>query len=232
MNQHLDLETFRRTELFRNAPVAVLDEGQAASFRKRACPGDVIYYQGDPASSIYVIVAGRLRVTQTTSDGQQVIIRYLGPGEMAGYASLSGAECHPGTITALDDVHLLGWTAAAFRQLMAKHSCLAMNALAILGARYQDMQVRLGEISTEKVERRIAHAVLRLVLQAGRRTSRGIEIAFPLSRQDIAEMTGTTLHSVSRALSAWESDGIVSSGRRRVTVCKPHMLALIADDAA
>ncbi|MGK3946862.1 helix-turn-helix domain-containing protein, partial [Streptomyces caeruleatus] len=73
-----------------------------------------------------------------------------------------------------------------------------MNALAVLSARYHEIQLRLLELSTEKVERRIGHTVLRLANQAGRRTARGIEIAFPLSRQDLAEMAGTTLHTVSR----------------------------------
>ncbi len=229
MDQHLDLDILERTELFRGAPEAVLREAQVASFRKRAYPGDVLYQQGDPASSVYVVIVGRLRVTQTTADGHQVIIRYLNSGEMVGYAVISGAKTHAGTTTAVDDVHLIGWTSEVFRNLMRNHPVIAMNALSVLGTRYQDMQARLRESATEKVEQRIAHALLRLVQQAGRHTSRGIEITFPLSRQDIAEMSGTNLHSASRALSAWENEGIVASGRRRVTVCNPRALALIAE---
>ncbi|PKP69581.1 MAG: Crp/Fnr family transcriptional regulator [Alphaproteobacteria bacterium HGW-Alphaproteobacteria-5] len=229
MDQHLDLDILARTELFRGAPEAVLRETQAVSFRKRIHAGDVLYRQGDPITSIYVVIVGRLCVTQTTPDGQRVIIRYLNPSEMAGYAAITGTESYPGTATAIDDVHLIGWTPEAFRKLMTDHSLIAMNALAVLGTRYQDIQLRLREIATEKVEQRIAHTVLRLAEQAGRRTSRGIEITLPLSRQDIAEMTGTNLHSVSRAMSAWENEGIVLSGRRRVTVCKLHALAQLAE---
>jgi CRP-like cAMP-binding protein len=68
-----------------------------------------------------------------------------------------------------------------------------------------------------------------LVEQAGRRTARGIEIAIPLSRQDLAEMSGTTLHTVSRTLSAWEEQKIVSCGRRRVVVAKADVLTSIAE---
>jgi CRP-like cAMP-binding protein len=85
-------------------------------------------------------------------------------------------------------------------------------------------------VATERVERRIAHALLRLVRQAGRRVEAGVEIDFPLSRQDVAEMTGTTLHTVSRTLSAWESQGIVESGRQQVVIRKPHALVAIAED--
>jgi CRP-like cAMP-binding protein len=114
--------------------------------------------------------------------------------------------------------------------MMSRHSRIAMNAVTLMGERYQDLQVRLRELATEKVERRIAHTLLRLSQQAGRRTARGIEIAFPLSRQDLAEMTGTTLHTVSRTLSGWEARGLVDSGRRRVIVVKPEALAEVGEE--
>jgi CRP-like cAMP-binding protein len=85
-------------------------------------------------------------------------------------------------------------------------------------------------VATETVERRIAHTVLRLAEQAGRRTAAGIEIAIPLSRQDIAEMVGTTLHTVSRTVSAWESGGIVDSGRRRLVIRKPDELVRLSGE--
>jgi CRP-like cAMP-binding protein len=117
------------------------------------------------------------------------------------------------------------------RELMGKHPQIALNAVAVLGFRYQETQARLREVSTETVERRIAHALLRLARQAGRRTAEGTEICFPLSRQDIAELAGTTLHTVSRTLSAWEKDGIVSSAHRHVVICLPDALAAVNETA-
>ncbi|MGE0524979.1 MAG: Crp/Fnr family transcriptional regulator [Variibacter sp.] len=229
MDFHLNSEFLQGTELFRDVPAAALHEIQAASSQRRVAAGQVVFRQGDPAGALYVVATGRLRATQTTADGQQVIIRYLGPGEVAGYTTLSGGGTHPGTVTAVEDALLISWTGAAMKKLMAEHSSIAMNAVAFLGARYHEMQVRIRELSTEKVERRIAHTVLRLAEQAGRRTARGIEIAIPLSRQDLAEMSGTTLHTVSRTLSAWEEQKIVSCGRRRVVVAKANVLASIAE---
>ncbi|MCY1237843.1 Crp-like helix-turn-helix domain protein [compost metagenome] len=71
-------------------------------------------------------------------------------------------------------------------------------------------------MSTEEVERRVAHTVLRLAEQAGKPEGGGVRIDFPISRQDIAEMTGTTLHTVSRILSAWEGQGLVQGGRQKL----------------
>jgi CRP-like cAMP-binding protein len=84
-------------------------------------------------------------------------------------------------------------------------------------------------MSTEQVERRIAHALLRLAEQSGRLVDTGILIGFPISRQDVAEMTGATLHTVSRVMSSWEEKGLVESGRQRITITDPTRLLRLAD---
>ncbi|MEO5614388.1 MAG: Crp/Fnr family transcriptional regulator, partial [Cypionkella sp.] len=84
------------------------------------------------------------------------------------------------------------------------------------------------EMATKQVEQRIASALLRLITQMGRRVERGIEIDFPITRQNISDMTGSTLHTVSRLLSAWEKDGIVASERKKITVTAPHQLVLLS----
>jgi CRP-like cAMP-binding protein len=84
-------------------------------------------------------------------------------------------------------------------------------------------------MSNEQVEQRVAHALLRLAKQAGRKVDAGVEIDFPISRQDVAEMTGTTLHTVSRILSAWEQQGLVEGGRQRIVLRDAHRLHSLAE---
>ena len=84
-------------------------------------------------------------------------------------------------------------------------------------------------MSTEQVERRIAHALLRLAQQAGRKVEAGVQIDFPITRQDVAEMTGATMFTVSRVLSAWESQGLVAGGRQKIMIREPHKLLLLAE---
>ncbi|MGB3445902.1 MAG: Crp/Fnr family transcriptional regulator, partial [Xanthobacteraceae bacterium] len=198
MAESPDIDILARSELFGGVPAEVLREIHAASFRRKFPAGEAVFQQEDTVTTFYIVVVGRLRVTQTTLDGQQIIIRYLGPGDVVGYAALTGDQVHPGAVTAVDDSHLIGMPATLLREVMGRHALIAMNAVTLMGERYRDLQIRLRELATEKVERRIAHTLLRLSRQAGRRTARGVEIAFPLSRQDLAEMTGTTLHTVSR----------------------------------
>ncbi|MGB3864180.1 MAG: Crp/Fnr family transcriptional regulator [Xanthobacteraceae bacterium] len=230
MAEHPDIDILARSELFRGVAVEALREVQAAAFRRRFSAGEAVFQQEDAVTTLYIVIVGRLRATQATLDGQQIIIRYLGPGEVAGYAALTGAATHPGAVNAVDDTHVIGVPSALLRDIMTRYSAVAVNAAALIGERYRDLQVRLRELSTERVERRIAHTLLRLAQQAGRRTARGIEIAFPLSRQDLAEMTGTTLHTVSRTLSGWEARGLVGSGRRRVVIAQPDALAEVAEE--
>jgi CRP-like cAMP-binding protein len=157
-------------------------------------------------------------------------VRYVTPGEIFGVAKAIGLTKYPATATAVDDSVVLGWPSAAWPRLVAQHPSLAANTLQTVGSRLQETHTRVIEMSTQQVERRVAHALLRLAKQAGRKVDEGIEIDFPISRQDIAEMTGTTLHTVSRTLSAWESQGLIESGRQRIVLRDPHRLFGLAEE--
>src|SRR5258707_14521137 len=107
---------------------------------------------------------------------------------------------------------------------------LATNTLQTVGGRLQETHTRVVEMSTQQVEQRVAHALLRLARQSGRKVEHGVEIDFPISRQDIAQMTGTTLHTVSRILSGWEQSGLIEGGRQRVVLREPHKLMVLSEE--
>lgn len=140
-----------------------------------------------------------------------------------------GAAHYPATALAVDDSVVLIWPTAAWPRLVERFPALAANTLQTIGTRLQESHTRILEMSTQQVEHRVAHALLRLAKQSGRKVDRGIEIDFPISRQDIAQMTGTTLHTVSRILSGWESQGLVESGRQRIILREPHKIVVLAE---
>ena len=115
-------------------------------------------------------------------------------------------------------------------RLMEQFPPIAFKAMRHMADQIQELQDRVRELSTERVERRIANALLRLAQQTGQKTPEGVLINLPLSRQDLAEMTGTTLYTVSRILSRWEQEEIVDTGRERVLIRVPHRLVIIAHD--
>ena len=216
--------------LFEGLPEDALDHAVDLGRRERRRKGETLFEQGAPARAFHLVLAGRLKVSQTTAEGQQVIIRYIGPREIAGCVAVCGGVPYPATTTAVEETWLLSWNRARITELAERHSGIAMAAMRIMGGRITELQTRLREMQTERVERRLAHALGRLVVQAGRRTRDGIEVDFPITRQDLAEMTGTTLHTVSRTLSEWEAAGIIASRRQKVTILAPHALVTIAED--
>jgi CRP-like cAMP-binding protein len=217
-------------KLFADLDRAALDELAAAARLLRQAANKALFAQDDPAAAFYVLLAGRIKVAQLTVEGHQVVLRYIGPGEVFGAVPLFTGTGYPAGAMAVTDSLVARWDQAAIRPLLERHPRILTNALAVVGQRLQELQHRYRELATERVEQRVARAVLRLLAKAGRRAESGIQIEFPLSRQDIAEMTGTTLHTVSRILSDWEHRGLMESGRMRVVIRQPDALLAIADD--
>jgi CRP-like cAMP-binding protein len=187
-----------------------------------------VFAQGEVARSFFVLLEGYVRATKTTADGEEIIIRFVGPGELFGVAAAIGLDHYPASAVAVVDAILLSWPSANWRTLAAKHPELAANTLRTVGTRLQDAHTRVIELTTEEVEQRIARALLRIAEQAGRPVERGIEIEFPLRRQDVAQLTDTTLHSASRVLSSWEQRQLISSDHQRIVICDSQALSYIA----
>lgn len=192
--------------------------------------GSFIYMQGDPAVSAYLIEKGRVRLSQVTPEGQQVLLRVIGPGNMFGTVALSRIEVYPVSAEAAEECTVLVWPRRLLVSLVEQMPKLALNAIEMMAGHVQEFQDRFRELATQRVERRLARTLLRLASQAGKKTDEGILIDLALTRQDLAEMTGTTLYTVSRILSQWETQGLVRSGRERVVIRWPHGLVTIAED--
>lgn len=205
----------------------LLGESRLARLSKNT----VVFEEGAAAGAFYVLIEGYLRVAKLTPEGDQVIIRHIGVGEICGIAAAIGRTTYPATAVAIVDSVALSWPSSAWPRLAARFPILTRNTLQKIGERLQDAHTVVIEMSTQEVERRVAHVLLRMADRAGRATDDGTLIGFPVSRQDIAEMTGTTLHTVSRTLSAWEAAGFVAGGRQRIVVRNVAQLRAIADAA-
>lgn len=225
----VDRSVVAHLPLFAGVEPHLLDEMLREAQSLRFPKGTTVFAQDEDARSFFVLLHGHLRVSKLTPHGEQVVVRYVAPGEVFGIAQAIGLTRYPATALAVVDSIALIWPSAAWPRLIATHPGLSANTLQTVGQRLQEAQTRVVEMSTEQVERRIAHVLLRLSRQAGRKVENGIQIDFPISRQDIAEMTGATLHTVSRILSAWETQGYVESGRQRITLTDPHRLFILAE---
>jgi CRP-like cAMP-binding protein len=223
-------EAVMRCALFRDLPSDDSEAIIAAGRVYQAPPGHFFFHQGEDSTMLYVIAEGRVKLSQVTADGQQVIVNYFGPGEGLGIIMALNHSPYPLSAEIIESCVAVGWTRETMLDLMQGNAQLALNGMNMVGQRFTQMQSRFQELATQRVEQRVARALLRLVRQFGRRTADGILIDMALSREDLAQMTGTNLYNVSRILSKWESDGLIATGRKRVTLVKAHELVALAED--
>lgn len=221
----------RSSSLFRD-----LADSQVEAILERAElrvyePRDVLCRQGDEVPGLCLVVGGRVKLSQLGADGGEVIIRFVGPGEIfAAVAALDRAMHLPVTAVALSRVRIAFWPRPVIQQIFRAYPALSSSLMEAIAGRAQEFQSRLREVATERVPQRLAHMLLRLARQAGRPVEGGTLIDFPLTRQDLAEMIGTTLYTVSRLLTAWSERGIVELGRGRVVVCSEAGLEEMAGE--
>jgi len=223
------LDSLNKSEIFKG-----LSNQQCADLIKRGRriklqPKSILFHQGDPATSCFLVNRGRLKLTKLNEQGKEVILRYIGAGELTAAITVLKGWGYPGTAQSIEETDVTGWDKPTMTQLMHQTPGLAINLLSIVLERIDDVQNRYLEVCTERVGQRIARSLLRLMRRAGSKTGSGIQIDIPLSRQNIADYSGTTLYTVSRTLSAWEKIGWIKSKREQIVVTDPHALVQFSE---
>lgn len=188
------------------------------------------FHQDDPATHFYLLLEGSVRLMQVTATGEQVILRFVGPQDGIGIIAALEQATYPLAAQAVHDCVALAWDHSTLSQLIERYPVLALRALRLVAGHLVELQTQYRELATERVERRVAHALVRLGQQIGRKVEGGVLIDIPLSRQDVAEMTGTNLYHVSRIVSKWEKQGLLESRRERLLIREPQRLVVIAED--
>jgi CRP-like cAMP-binding protein len=191
---------------------------------------EFFFFQGDTAQYLYILTSGQVKLMQSNPNGQQVNLRTIHPWQMFGALGAVRKEAtYPATAQALEDSSALAVESLFLHKILETSPHISFDLMTLMTSYIQEMQTRYRELATERVEQRVANALIRLAGQMGVRSEKDAVIVLSLSRQDVAEMTGTTLYTVSRLLSEWERKGIIETGRERIRVLKPHELVRIAD---
>ena len=193
--------------------------------------GGFFFFQDDPAEFAYVLTSGQVKLQQSNASGKQVNIRTILPWEMfAALGAVRKDAAYPASAQAIQDSTAMITKSEFLGGMMQTRPYLAVGLTRLMTSLIQDIQARYRELATERVEQRIARTLLRLASQIGERIEREttiVELSF--TRQDLAEMAGTTLFTVSRTLSDWERSGVIETGRERVRIKNPHELVKIAE---
>ncbi len=189
--------------------------------------GEILFTEGQSARNLVMIQTGSVKLSQLSPGGNEVILWMNGSGEPVGVLADSTTCSHTCSARAMEKCHALVWEYSRLQSLMEEYPVIRKNISQILSNRLNELQERFREVATEKVAQRLALALLRLVKQIGKPAIGGVEI--PLSREELAQMTGTTLFTISRLLSKWGDEGFVLPRREAVVVLDSRMLEKVGE---
>jgi CRP-like cAMP-binding protein len=219
------LKVLARTPFFRMLDQAALAEVDRLFSSRGYAAGEPVYRAGEPASELLVVAVGTVKLSRPTLSGQTVLLDVLAPGDFLGMLTALGEAAYPETAEALTTACLLRIGADDFRTVLGRHPQVALAALDGVSRRLAEARRTIRRLSTGTVEQRVAATLLTLAARVGVRENGRVLLQVPLTRQDLAAMTGTTTESVSRVLSRLRGDEVLETGRRWVAIRDREALA-------
>jgi CRP-like cAMP-binding protein len=202
-------EAIRRTTMYRRLSEGDRTHLAAVSKLKRYEKGDQVFGEGDPSDVFAVVVSGRVKIVKMTPAGKDVILEIFGTGDPFGAVAAYEGRPFPASAIALEDTVCLLTPRQSFFVLLEQHPSLVRGLLLGLTQRLVELTNRLTEMTGGRVEARIARLFLKLADNVGRPAADGIAIPMALSRQELADLTGTTIETCIRVMSRWGKDALV-----------------------
>lgn len=222
------LRVLRRVPIFAELTEADLEELDRRMTSLAWGEGEQLYTAGEPAEHLFVMASGQAKVYRSTPEGQEVVVDLLGAGDLVGGLHTLGRPTYAETVETLTTVCALRIGAEAFSEVLTEFPSVALRVL-------QDVSLQLGraratvtEQATGSVPERVAATLLRLADKFGQQGADGVLIQLPLSRADLAGLTGSSTETVSRAMSQLRKDGVIDSGRRWTAIRDRERLETLA----
>ena len=189
---------------------------------------EILFSQGQPVRNLILLESGSVKLTQLSSAGSEVLMWMSGSGEPLNVNADPISCNHTCSARAMEHCRALVWEYQRLQALLNQYPQLRKNISRILASRLQELEERFREVATERVAKRLAHTLLRLLKSVGKPSREGIQVS--LTREELAQMTGTTLFTISRVLSRWAEQGFVHPMRESVVVNDPQRLESVSDE--
>ncbi|MGO8790689.1 MAG: Crp/Fnr family transcriptional regulator [Terriglobia bacterium] len=186
---------------------------------RRCSPGGMIFGEGEPCSGLYVVESGNVRIFKSSPHGREQVLSIDGPGSSIAEIPVFDGGNYPASGAAVDDVTLLFVSKQDFEALCLAHPHVPLKVLRVVGARLRRLVGIIEELSFSTVRHRLASYLLRLAQKSGKRTAEGMEVALPITNQELAAQIGTVRELVSRNLSRLQAEGMLKIDGRTVTLC-------------
>ena len=216
-----------RAEILKHSLIfSSLNEGELAELSKLAIersfkPDEFVFWEGDASNYFYIVVEGRIKIVKYSSSGKEFIIAFFGSGEMFGEVAVFEGKPYPASAQAVADTKVLVIKKEDFLSFLATRPKVALGIINVLGGRLRDAQSRLKDLAGERVEQRLATTLLMLSSKLGP--------TLPFTRQEIANMAGTTTETAIRVTSQLRKRGIIRSVRGKIIILDETKLRLLSE---
>lgn len=223
------VETLKKSEIFSLLTDEELGEiigrFKKISFKKDA----VIFMEGDPSDWFYLVAAGRVKILKHSIAGKDIILEIISPGDVFGGVAVLDSIPFPASAQAMEPVTVIRISRKNLFDVMNEHSALKLSIVKSFSSRLRNAHETLKNIATERVEKRIASLLLKLSAKGGVEDNGYKKIDFPLTRQEIAEMVGTTVETCIRTISKFQKQGMVKSSGGRVLIRVDSLQKILGD---
>lgn len=219
------LEVLSRIPLFAELTCADIRDLEPLVRSRGYCDGEVVHQAGDMANSLFVVASGTVKLLRPSVHGQNVVTNILGPGEGFGTLGVLGESTYPDTAEAMAVSCVLEISSDLFNDIMGRYPRLARTVLDEVLHRFEQAQQTIRRLSADNAKQRVAAVLLALADKLGVSRDGVLALKLPLTRVDVAALTGLTPETVSRVMSRLCDDGIVDTGRRWTVILDRDRLA-------
>lgn len=214
-------EVLRQSLMFSSLNENELAELSRLAIERSFKPEEFVFWEGDAPDYFYTVIEGRIKILKYSSSGKEFIIAFFGSGEMFGEVAVFEGKPYPASAQAVADTKILGIKKDDFLSFLAGRPQVAIGIINILGGRLRDAQSRLKDLAGERVEQRLARTLLMLSSKLGP--------TLPFTRQEIADMAGTTTETAFRVTTQLKDRGIIRSVRGKIIILDETKLKLLSE---
>jgi CRP-like cAMP-binding protein len=171
--------------------------------------GDVVFHEGDASDTFFIVLTGRIKVFKHGPDGHDIILEMFGPGGPLGAVATYESRPYPASASPVEPSSCLLIPRDAFFELLERYPSFVRGLLGSLSLRLVELTTRLSELTGGRIESRFARLFVKLADQLGQKADRGTFVPLPLTRQELADLVGTTIETAIRTMSRWHKDEIL-----------------------
>jgi CRP/FNR family transcriptional regulator len=190
------------------------------NFRKK----EFIFAEGDPPDWLYIVVQGKVKITRISHEGKEIILEIIPPMDIFGAVAVIRGFPYPANAVAMEDTQVIKISKSHLMAILDRFPSAMYCMVQSLGDRIRGSHDTLKSIALEKVSSRIASLLLKLSEQTGKDAAGGIAIDLRLTKQDIAEMVGTTVETAIRTMSRFKKQGVIAERAGRIIIKDPERL--------